>query len=54
MEGEPLPLRAGVLLLIERGESHEIRNTGEPLRTLALYVPPAYTADGDTLPPGKG
>jgi mannose-6-phosphate isomerase-like protein (cupin superfamily) len=47
-------LRAGTLLLIERGTTHEIRNTGRtPLRTLNLYVPPAYTASGEPLPRGK-
>jgi mannose-6-phosphate isomerase-like protein (cupin superfamily) len=36
-------LHPHTLLLIERGETHEIRNTGrEPLRTLNLYVPPIY------------
>src|SRR3712207_7817077 len=40
--------RAGSLLLIERGDLHEIRNTGRtPLRTLHVYVPPAYTPDGE-------
>jgi mannose-6-phosphate isomerase-like protein (cupin superfamily) len=44
-------LRAGTLLLIERGDEHEIRNTGRaPLRTLNVYVPPAYTKSGDELP----
>lgn len=34
-------LRPGVLLLVERGETHEIRNTGSvPLQTLSVYVPP--------------
>jgi mannose-6-phosphate isomerase-like protein (cupin superfamily) len=43
-------LRAGALLLIERGTTHEIRNTGRtPLKTLNFYVPPAYTAAGDLL-----
>ena len=52
--GTRVELREGTLLLIERGETHEIRNTGsEPLRTLNLYVPPAYTADGDERPAGK-
>jgi len=47
-------LRAGTLLLIERGTAHEIRNTGRtPLKTLNLYVPPAYTASGDERPRGK-
>ena len=47
-------LRAGSLVLIERGDRHEIRNTGRtPLRTLNIYVPPAYTKDGDELPRGE-
>ncbi|MBV8229453.1 MAG: hypothetical protein JO329_05655 [Planctomycetaceae bacterium] len=41
-------------MLIQRGETHEIRNTGrEPLRTLNVYVPPAYTDEGDELPAGR-
>ena len=47
-------LKAGTLLLIERGDRHEIRNTGRtPLRTVNFYVPPAYTSEGDELPRGK-
>ncbi len=47
-------LAANSLILIERGDDHEIRNTGKtPLCTLNFYVPPAYTKNGDTLPPGK-
>jgi mannose-6-phosphate isomerase-like protein (cupin superfamily) len=47
-------LRAGTLLLIERGTTHEIRNTGRTdLKTLNLYVPPAYTKKGDPLPRGR-
>jgi mannose-6-phosphate isomerase-like protein (cupin superfamily) len=47
-------LRAGTLLLIERGTIHEIRNTGRRrLKTLNLYVPPAYTASGDPLSRGR-
>jgi mannose-6-phosphate isomerase-like protein (cupin superfamily) len=47
-------LRAGTLLLIERGDIHEIKNTGRAdLVTLNFYVPPAYTADGEELPAGK-
>jgi mannose-6-phosphate isomerase-like protein (cupin superfamily) len=54
VEGERVELRVGTLLLIQRGETHEIRNTGtEPLRTLNVYVPPAYTAEGDELPAGR-
>lgn len=47
-------LRAGTLLLIERRDKHEITNTGRgPLRTLNVYVPPAYTKSGDELPRGR-
>jgi mannose-6-phosphate isomerase-like protein (cupin superfamily) len=54
VDGRRHPLRAGTLILIERGNRHEIRNTGRaPLRTLNIYVPPAYTKDGEELPPGR-
>jgi mannose-6-phosphate isomerase-like protein (cupin superfamily) len=54
INGKPHPLRAGSLLLIERGDEHEIRCTGRtPLKTVNIYVPPAYTKDGDELPAGK-
>ena len=44
----------GVLLLIERGDRHEIRNDGtKRLVTLNLYVPPAYTMKGKELPAGR-
>jgi mannose-6-phosphate isomerase-like protein (cupin superfamily) len=47
-------LKAGSLVLIERGTTHEIRNTGRtPLKTLNLYVPPAYRPDGNELPRGR-
>ena len=47
-------LSRGALLLIERGERHQIRNTGRAtLRTLNLYLPPAYTKRGDPLPRGR-
>ena len=48
------PLGPSTLLLIEHGDRHEIRNTGRVLlKTLNVYVPPAYTADGDELPAGE-
>jgi mannose-6-phosphate isomerase-like protein (cupin superfamily) len=48
-------IRPGTLLLIERGDEHEIKNTGRgDLRTLNLYVPPAYTKNGEELPRGNG
>jgi mannose-6-phosphate isomerase-like protein (cupin superfamily) len=54
INGRRHALRAGTLLLVERGDRHDIRNTGRtPLRTLNLYVPPAYTRGGDELPRGR-
>jgi mannose-6-phosphate isomerase-like protein (cupin superfamily) len=53
VEGERIELRKSTLLRIGRGEVHEIRNTGKtPLKTLNIYVPPAYTSAGDELPAG--
>lgn len=47
---KPLPLEPGTLLLIEKGEPHQIENTGDvPLVTLNIYVPPAYDDDGEPL-----
>lgn len=54
IDGKRHALRAGSLVLIERGEVHEIRNTGRTgLKTLNIYVPPAYTMSGDELAAGK-
>lgn len=54
VNGQSHPLSAGALILIERGEKHEVRNTGQqPLQTLNLYAPPAYTKEGDPLPSGE-
>ena len=40
-------LGPGALLVIERGEPHQIVNTGrKTLRTINFYVPPAYASDG--------
>lgn len=47
-------LQANTLLLIERGDQHEIRNTGRaPLKTLNIYNPVAYRKDGSELPRAK-
>ena len=47
-------IKPGSLILIERGTTHEIRNTGHtPLKTLNVYVPPAYRPDGEELPRGR-
>jgi mannose-6-phosphate isomerase-like protein (cupin superfamily) len=54
VNGRRVRLRAGSVVLIERGDRHEIRNTGRtPLRTLNVYVPPAYTKSGNELPRGR-
>jgi mannose-6-phosphate isomerase-like protein (cupin superfamily) len=54
IKGRTYPLREGVLLLIEHGDQHEIRNTGRTaLRTLNFYSPPAYRPNGDELPRAK-
>jgi mannose-6-phosphate isomerase-like protein (cupin superfamily) len=55
VNGRQHPLKRGVLILVEHGDPHEIRNTGRrPLRTLNFYVPPAYGKNGEPLPPGRG
>jgi mannose-6-phosphate isomerase-like protein (cupin superfamily) len=47
-------LKAGTLLLIERGDEHEIRNDSRGLlKTLNFYVPPAYDSEGDELARGR-
>jgi mannose-6-phosphate isomerase-like protein (cupin superfamily) len=54
VNGERVELREGTLVLIQRGDTHEIRNTGSgPLKALKVYVPPACTEDGEELPAGK-
>jgi len=43
VEAETHDLRAGSLVLLEAGETHEITNDGtEPLATINVYAPPAY------------
>jgi mannose-6-phosphate isomerase-like protein (cupin superfamily) len=49
-----IALRAGTLLVIEKGEKHEVRNTGRTLlKTLNFYYPPAFARDGDPKGPGR-
>jgi len=55
VNGKRHRLQKNALLFIERGDRHEIRNSGTVmLRTLNFYVPPAYTHGGAELPRGKG
>ena len=54
VEGVRRALRPGSLLLIGRGQRHEIRATGDaPLKTVNFYSPPAYTATGGERPAGR-
>lgn len=54
VEGEHVPLKAGTLLVIEKRERHEIRNTGRTLlKTLNFYYPPAFDGSGDPIGAGK-
>ena len=54
VNGKRYVLKKGSLMLIQKGDKHEIRNTGKALfRTLNIYVPPAYRKDGGALPRGK-
>jgi mannose-6-phosphate isomerase-like protein (cupin superfamily) len=54
VRGKRYPLRAGTLILIEQGDTHQIRNTSKSkLRTMNIYVPPAYRKNGEPLPRGR-
>ena len=47
-------LRPGSLLVIGRGELHQIRSLGDrPCRTINFYVPPGYTDEGELRPNAK-
>lgn len=46
-------LRPGTLVLIERREPHVIRAGRTRLVTVNIYVPPAYTPDGEPLRTGR-
>ena len=54
INGKNYSLKSGTLLLIEHGDRHQIQNTGRSLlRTLNVYVPPAYRANGTELPAAR-
>ncbi len=54
LAGKKHQLSPGNLLLIDKGTTHEIKNTGKkPLQTLNFYVPPAYTPRGQPLSRAK-
>ncbi|HEX3894601.1 MAG TPA: cupin domain-containing protein [Rudaea sp.] len=54
VNGRGRALKKGDLLLIEKNDRHEIKNTGRSLlRTLNFYTPPAYDKDGRPNRRGK-
>jgi mannose-6-phosphate isomerase-like protein (cupin superfamily) len=54
VEEKRVALKAGTLLVIEKGERHEVRNTGRTLlKTLNFYYPPAFDSEGDPKGPGR-
>jgi mannose-6-phosphate isomerase-like protein (cupin superfamily) len=55
INGHKTALKAGTIVLIEAGDRHEIRNTGRSLlKTVSVYVPPAYRDEETELPAGRG
>src|SRR5881397_3309218 len=45
-----LKLEANSLLVIEKGELHQVVNTGKSnMRTINFYAPPAYDEDGEPM-----
>ena len=49
-----ISLKAGMMLLVEAGDHHEIRNTGRSLlKTVSVYVSPAYRDEETELPVGR-
>jgi len=54
VNGHKTRLKAGTIVLIEAGDRHEIRNTGRTLlKTVSVYVPPAYRDEENELPAGR-
>lgn len=55
INGHKKSLKAGTMVLIEAGDHHAIRNTGRSLlKTVSVYVPPAYRDEETELPAGRG
>lgn len=54
VNGHRYPLKPGVIMLIEQGDTHELRSTGPTaLKTLNVYVPPAFKDNETPLRAGK-
>ena len=55
INGHKKSLKAGTMVLIEASDHHEIRNTGRSLlKTVSVYVSPAYVDEETELPAGRG
>jgi mannose-6-phosphate isomerase-like protein (cupin superfamily) len=55
INGHKTILKTGMMVLIEAGDRHEIRNTGRSLlKTVSVYVPPAYRDEETELSAGRG
>ena len=55
INGHKTILKTGMMVLIEAGDRHEIRNTGRSLlKMVSVYVPPAYRDEETELPAGRG
>jgi mannose-6-phosphate isomerase-like protein (cupin superfamily) len=55
INGHKTRLKPGKMVLMEAGDRHEIRNTGRSLlKTVSVYVPPAYLDEKTEFPAGKG
>ena len=54
VNGRRYMLKPGVIMLIERGDIHELKATGrKPLKTINIYVPPAFKDEETPLPAGQ-
>jgi len=54
VNGHRYALKPGVILLIERGDRHELKATGRTsLKTVNIYVPPAFQDAETPRPAGK-
>jgi mannose-6-phosphate isomerase-like protein (cupin superfamily) len=55
VNGHKTSLKAGRMVLIEAGDRRKIRNTGRSLlKTVSVYVPPAYRDEETELRAGRG
>lgn len=53
VEGRTIALDAGSVVLIEAGERHEIKAGAATMKTINVFVPPAFDDDGEALPAGR-